>query len=141
MLMTIAAYVLAFFTIGWGTGIITAVLLPLSLLFGRGAAGRIANTLTNGVATFIATYAVKLICGWLSVEMTYAMFVLPLIAMVSNDLNRIRRVQTAASFAGVDISSDPEMRQGMISTERSNLWADLFGFAVAILLLPPMPMF
>lgn len=141
MLVIIAAYVLAFFTIGWGSAIISLFLMPVSLLFGRGTAGRVAGAITNGAGTFLATYAVNWICGWLEVDIAFLMLLIPLYLMVSNDLNRIRQAQTAESFAGVDISDEPEIRQGMISTERNNLAADLIGYAIAIALLSPMPIF
>lgn len=137
----IICHILAFFTIGWGIGIIMMITMPIVLLFGRGNLGRLMGFLeTIGVA-FIATYSVKWVCSWFAISPTYSMFLLPIIMIISNGLNRIQRASIASTFCGVNIDEDPQMRDGMISTEKAYLLADIIGFTVAIFILSPLQFF
>jgi len=138
MIKTIVAYVLAFFTIGWGGGLFALPFFPLVIAFRRKYMGKAVNFLANGFGTFLATVAVVWICKWLGVQQAYAMFVLPLFAMLSNDAQRIRRAKNAFTFAGVDFTQDPDARPAVVATETANMWADVLGFAVGIVLISPM---
>lgn len=115
--------------------------LPVSLLLRNRFASLVFNTITNGLATFAATYVVKWICGWLGVQPTYAMFALPFIALMSNDMRRLHGAKTQAGFAGMELSNDSEGRKIVVTAERCNLWSDLIGFSVAIAMVSPIPTF
>ena len=138
MIKTIAAYVLAFFIIGWGGGFITIPFLPLVVALSRTRAAKAINFFANAFGTFLATFAVTWVCKWLNVDAVYAMFVLPLFVMLSNDAQRVRRAKNAFTFAGIDFTERPDARPAVVATETLNMWADVIGFAMAIGFISPM---
>jgi hypothetical protein len=138
MINTIAAYMLAFFTIGWGGGLIAIPFLPLVIALRRTRAAKALNFFTYGFGTFLATLAVTWVCMWLNVDAVYAMFVLLFFAMLFNDSQRVRRAKTAFTFAGVNFTENPELRSAIVVAETANLWADVIGFIVAIICISPM---
>ncbi|MCG8345316.1 MAG: hypothetical protein MI685_09205 [Chlorobiales bacterium] len=138
--MTILAYILAFFTIGWGSGIVGLVFMPLIMAAIKSPGSlihRCANFSVNLVATFIATYAVSFVCSWLNVETVYAMFALPFFAMISNDLKRI----SAQASSDSNLTDNPDVPEIILGIEVSNLWADIIGFGLAIVLMSPLNLF
>lgn len=138
MIKTIAAYVLAFFIIGWGGGLFAIPFFPLAIALRRTRAAKAISFFANGFGTFLATLAVTWVCRWIHVDAVYAMFVLPLFAMLSNDAQRVRRAKNAFTFAGVNFTEDPDARPAVVATETANLWADVIGFAIAITCISPM---
>lgn len=138
MIKIVAAYVLAFFTIGWGGGLFAIPFFPLVVALRRTGAAKAINFFANGFGTFLATLAVTWVCKWLKVDPVYAMFALPLFAMLSNDAQRVRRAKNAFTFAGVDFTDNPDARPAVVATETANLWADVIGFAIAIVCISPM---
>lgn len=138
--MTILAYILAFFTIGWGSGIVGLVFMPLIMAAIKSPGSlihRTTNFIVNFVATFVATYAVSFVCTWLNVETVYAMFVLPFFAMTSNDFHRI----SSRASSDYNPTDNPNMPEILLGIEVSNLWADIIGFGLAIVLMSPLNLF
>ena len=66
------------------------------------------------------------------------MFALAFAAMVSNDLWRIRRAQSAHTIGGRALDEEPAMRAGMVTTERMNLVGDILGFAGGLAVIPSL---
>lgn len=141
MISIIAAYVLAFFCVGWGQGIIGILFLPVVLPFKNSALMRPMEFLTNGTSTFLATYAVYWICVWLNTSPTYLMFAFPLIAFVANDLKRIQRSKEAMTIGGLTWESNQSEREGMVISEKINLYSDIVGFGIAVAILTPLPIY
>lgn len=138
--MEVFRYVLVFFVVGWGGGAIAGVLslvgLPVLSSLRQTATGRLLAASINGVATALSVYVAHLVCQWTGGEVAYVMFLPPLVALLLNDRSRIRRAQTARTIAGQQLDGDPEIRAGVVQTERMNLVADLVGLAVGVALLP-----
>lgn len=138
--MEVVRYAIVFLVVGWGGGLIAGLLsaVEMTLLSGfRGTdAARLMGAGLNGAATALAVYLAHLACQWTGGTATYAMFLPPLVGMVLNDRWRIRRAKTARSIAGHRLDEDPELRAGVVRSERMNLVADLAGLAVGVWLVP-----
>lgn len=132
--MIIIAYILAFITIGWGSGFLGLIFMPVimaAIKIPGSSLHRITNFFINFTSSFIATYAVSFVCIWLKVETVYAMFVLPLFAIISNDLQRI----SAKATTDYNPTDNPNIPKILLGIEISNLWADIIGFGLAITLM------
>ena len=136
--MEILRYIIVFFTVGWGCGIIEAILfvliIPLiCLLRGTTARGGVV-AVSNGVATLLALYLAHLACSWTGGQATLLMFGIAFWALLSNDLRRIKRAKGGIILGR--IVEDENFRVGMVQTEKMNLIADVVGFSAGLALIP-----
>jgi hypothetical protein len=104
--------------------------------FARGVVSAI-----NGLAIAVSVIAAHWVCGFTGGDASYAMYALPFVAMVLNDWQRIGQMRVRRSVAGQDISSEPDLRPGMIRSEHMSAVADVVGFGVGISLLPSLRWF
>ena len=138
--MEIVRYIIVFFVVGWGQGIIGSILsllfIPiLSPLRGTNA-GRAVNAVSNGIATLLAVWLASIACDWTGGQAKYLMFTFALLMMVSNDMGRISRAKVSVSMGGEDLTENPELREGWVLTEQMSTVADLIGFGVGLALIP-----
>ena len=136
--MEFLRYVIAFFVIGWGGAIVAFILFlitsPLISSLRNTDLGRVIVAATNGAGVFVAVSAFFAICRWTGGEAKLSMFALPLLLLLKNDIWRIRRAQAAHSVPGLELADDSDLRSGVVTTERMNLFADLIAFTLGILL-------
>lgn len=138
--MEFLRYVIVFFAVGLGTGVIGGLLflllMPvLSRLRGTQSGIVVVGTM-NGAATMLAVYVSYIMCGWTGGEASYLMYAIAAFALISNDLSRISRFKSAYSIAGEIHAKESDTRAAMVRTEQMNFGADLVGFAIGLLLIP-----
>ena len=140
MVLEILRYVIVFFVVGWGAGLISALSLfllnPLWSSIRGTDLGRVIVASTNGAATFIAVYLAYYLVGLTGSPAKYAMYAIAFTALMSNDLWRIRTTYARLKPFGHQLD-----QAGVVVTEKLNLAADVIGFAVGIAILPRMAAF
>jgi len=138
--MELLRYMIVFFMVGWGGGIIGSFIFLLTLpavSFLRGTdAGRGFVAASKAGATLLAVYLAYHVAGWTGGEAKYLMFGVAFWAMVLNDLWRIRRARALGSMGG-----EPLDRTGMVRTEQWTLAADVVCFSIALAFLPRLALF
>ena len=97
--------------------------------------GRAIAAVTNGAGVLGSIYAFSVICRWTGGEAKLSMLALPLLLTLKNSIWRIRRAQVADAVPGLVLSDDPDLRSGVVRTERMNLVADVTAFAVGIFMV------
>ena len=137
--MEFVRYVIAFFVIGWGGPIIATILFvavsPLVGALRNTDPGRAIAAVTNGAGVLGAIFAFSVICRWTGGEAKLSMLALPLLLTLKNNIWRIRRAQVADAVPGLELSNDPDLRSGVVRTERMNLVADVTAFALGIFIV------
>ena len=137
--MEFLRYIIAFFVIGWGGSIIATILFvvvsPLIAALRSTNPGRAIAAVTNGAGVLGAIYAFCVICRWTGGEAKLSMLALPLLLTLKNSIWRIRRAQVADAVSGLVLSDDPDLRSGVVTSERMNLVADVTAFALGIFMV------
>ena len=140
--MEFLRYLIVFFVVGWGGGLLSGLLffitLPLLSSLRRTTLGRMVNAAENSLATLVAVVMAFHFCRWTGDYPSYGMFALAFVAMMSNNLWRIRRVKSAYTIGGETFDEAPAMRAGVVVTEQMNLVGDLLGFAGGLALVPSL---
>ena len=140
MILEILRYVIVFFVVGWGAGLIAAfsvfLLNPLWPSIRGTNLGRIIVASTNGAAIFAAVYLAYYLVGLTGSPAKYAMYAIAFTALMSNDLWRIR-----TTYARLEPFEHQLDQSGVVLTEQLNLAADVIGFVVGIAILPRMAAF
>ena len=141
--MEFLRYLLVFVVIGWVGGLIGFVffaVLRAALRRMRDTnAGRVLVAAANGTAVFLSVLLAARLCDWTGGAPKSAMFLLAFVAMVMNDVWRINRMKTAATFGGQILDENEGLRVNLVLTERLNAGTDLVGFALGLWVLPSMP--
>jgi hypothetical protein len=121
MFKTILAYILAFIFLGWISGLISALFLPVMLMTARNKVAPLFSACVSAISMFLATLLFFWVCGKLQVYPVYAMFALPVFAMLSNDRNRINNAKLGRAQRSLQsIPNNYDPKAGAIKSETPN---------------------
>ena len=140
--MELARYVIVFASVAIGgavLGLLFFIVTSPAVGFARGTnLGRSISALLNGVAVTTSVVLANWFCRLTGSDASYFMYLFPLVGMVLNDRHRIARMSSGRTVGGQIIEEEPSLRAGLVETERMNAAADLFGFAIGLILLPDL---
>jgi hypothetical protein len=134
MFKTMLAYVLAFIFLGWISGLISALLLPVILMTARNKVAPLFSACVSAISMFLAALLFFWVCGKLQVQPVYAMFVLPVFAMLSNDRNRINNAKLGRAQHSLRSMPDDYDPNAVVKMEYSYLIGDMLGLISALLM-------
>ena len=69
---------------------------------------------------------------------SYLMYAISAVAMISNDLSRVNRYKAVYSAGDPTLTEERDVKAAMVQTEQMNLYADMVGFSVGLLLIPTL---
>jgi hypothetical protein len=133
MFKIILAYILAFIFLGWVSGLIDALFLPVMIMTSRNKVAPLLSSCLSAISMFLAALLFFWICGKLQVQPVYAMFVLPVLAMLSNDRNRIKNAELGRAQRSLRSMPDEYDPNAVVRMEYGYLIGDIIGLIGALL--------
>ncbi|MEE9905522.1 MAG: hypothetical protein K4305_08890 [Chlorobium sp.] len=137
-MITVIAYFLVFLTVGWGSGLIMLPFMPVLIALHKKKLGRTMSQIANGTAMYLSIILADYICGLFDVETSYAMFVLPFIAMIQNDLQRVYIAQAVVKNNQTGPQEDQDKCFYVLQMNKDYFFTDIIAFIIALAALSPL---